>query len=68
MKVKKNKKIRGFIREDAKGHYITNGKTPFEDGKKIFRLTDDLNGFLRDTIKEENNVYSGLLVYLKYTL
>lgn len=45
MKIKKNKKIRGFIREDIKGHYITNGKTPFEDGKKIFRLTDNLNGY-----------------------
>ena len=44
MKIKKNKKIRGFVRQDAFGFYITDGKHPCEDGKKILRLNEYLNG------------------------
>lgn len=43
--MKKHKVIKGYIRQDCIGNYITNGKSAFEDGKKIFRLNTDLNGY-----------------------
>lgn len=44
MKVKKGLHIKGYIRQDSKGHYITNGPNTFIDGKKGIRLNDTLNG------------------------
>lgn len=42
-KVKRGSIIQGFVREDSKGHYITNSSEPYSDGFKKTRL-QELNG------------------------